>query len=104
MESLNQGIFFKSKKRSYKSLVKPKTNKSVEGFSVREGMETRMMVFNDQVLDFHGGSSMGDKDKQEGITLANATKKVAASSDYYGFEYNTDKTRAIYRSFKNGIY
>ena len=103
MESLNQGIFFKSKKRSYKSLVKPNTNKSVEGFSVREGMETRMMQFNDQVLDFHGGSAKGDKDKQEGITLANATKKVTSSEDYYGFEYNKANRKAIYRSLKNGL-
>lgn len=103
MESLNQGIYFKDKKRSYKSLVKPQVNKSIEGFSVREGLETRMMQFNDQVLDFHGGSLNGDKDKQQSMTLANATKKVTNDEDYYGFEYNKDQTKVIFRSYKNGV-
>ena len=110
MQSLNQGIEFKDKKTQYGVLVKPKKISEIfkegfqEGFQgFREGLDQGLKQFNDQIIDFHGGSNRGDKDRTVEMTLEKAKNMVNNSITFYGFEYQEKTKKAIFRTYKNGL-
>lgn len=106
MQSLNQGIEFKDKKTQYGVLVKPKkiSENFQEGFQgYREGLDQRLQQFNDQIIDFHGGSAKGDTDRTLEMTLEKAKDMVNNSTTFYGFEYQEKTKKAIFRTYNKGV-
>ena len=103
MESLNQGIFFSTKKKSFQSKdplhlqydnvpANPYAAKNsiIEGF--QEGMKADdWKVFSNQAIDYHGGSNKGEyatgETKFMTGTLEECKKYIKDKGSYLGLEY-----------------